>query len=229
MISKNKGVVLFLCICLFGLSLMPQNATAAIKTIEPVADSYIDSTYPDKNQFSDATWLDLERDGWETRIYLKFDLSDIPSGADISSATLRLYVISILQQLKVGAYYCPDNSWEEQTITWNNAPGVTGRAVDITTIPEDGNGKYHEWNALDIVTKENVVTIVLMIVESEFASATLSFFSREGVDQGYDGPELEIEYTSAGIGVCLGTFLVTWILIVVVISYVYSKNRNKAP
>ena len=137
-------------------------------------------------------------------------------------------MISVLQTLKVGAYYCPDNNWDELEITWNNAPSVTGTAVDITTIPEDGNGKYHAWDVLDIVKKDRVVTIVLMIVESEYTSATLDFFSREGAEKGYDGPGLEIEYAPTGIGFCLGTFLVALIPISATVGYAYYKKRKKA-
>jgi beta-glucanase (GH16 family) len=75
-----------------------------------------------------AFWLmpDRETYGWDgkyRRSYLKFDLSGISAGS-IASAELRLTPVSVQSggQENVIVMKCPDDSWTESGLNWNNMP-----------------------------------------------------------------------------------------------------------
>ena len=92
-------------------------------SFEPTADSTVEGLNPALNKGSDpqltTSWSWGDPAG-ERHIYLKFDLSSMPS---ITTATLNLYRLASTAGIThpVTAFSCPD-SWVESTITWNARP-----------------------------------------------------------------------------------------------------------
>jgi hypothetical protein len=76
------------------------------------------------------------------RTYLKFNLSDVPSQISITKAYLYVYLTSEFHEHdeSIGVYFCPDDSWNNKTITWNNAPLTDEIPGDIN------NGPFIEYN-----------------------------------------------------------------------------------
>jgi len=102
--------------------------------LEPIADSYIDSAYPDEN-YGDEGVLKVAGNEGEQYSYLMFDLSGIPPGAKIRYATLSIGLKKMSGRgpwgyISISAHFCPDNSWSERKITWNNKPEFIKEVTD---------------------------------------------------------------------------------------------------
>ena len=93
-------------------------ATTTI-TLYPVADAYVDVANPTTN-YGATNYLEVN-DGMRT--WIRFDLSGIPAGKTITSATLSVrqffggYAMDNIQR-------CTNISWTEAGLTWNNAPNA---------------------------------------------------------------------------------------------------------
>ena len=136
----------------------------------------------------------------DQRVFLKFDLSGLSVGADISLAMLRLncsFVYNLVADVTdVQVRRVTDDSWTEMSITWTNqkAYGI----VEDTQIPSVA---WIEWNVTDFVIAEfdndKVVSVCLRsIVEDYDATNRLSSYRSKEYDGGSSKPELYIEYTA---------------------------------
>ncbi|MCK4819515.1 DNRLRE domain-containing protein [bacterium] len=92
------NLVLFL---IFIINLPVIDAATTTVTLNPTEDAGISLNEPDSN-FGEyvgyTVWEETygHSENWGYKIYLKFDLSSIPSSATIESATLSLYAFQIL-------------------------------------------------------------------------------------------------------------------------------------
>ncbi len=121
----------------------------AASTLNPVADAYVDPTYPTTNY---GTSTQLRVDGSPAvKSYLRFSVAGL-SGS-VTQATLRIYANST-QSTGVTVSRVADNTWSETAINAGNAPAVgsalgsSGAAtagawlsVDVTPYIT-GNGTY---------------------------------------------------------------------------------------
>ncbi len=96
-------------------------------------DAFVEQLNPDSN-FGDVLRMEVDTvrgDERQERIdtYIKFDLSSIPAGATLTSATLRLQVRSSGTngtQHDINVHAVADTSWSESTLTWNTRPTLGG-------------------------------------------------------------------------------------------------------
>ncbi len=110
-------------------------ATAARAQLTPIGDSYTNTADPTTN-YGAKTVLDVE--SASQTAYIQFNLSSIPSGytgADITKATLKLYVNATT---KAGSFNVDfvNGTWSEATIDANNAPALgstIAASVPLTT------------------------------------------------------------------------------------------------
>jgi endosialidase-like protein len=123
----------FAVVLLSTLSLL----TSAYAQLTPSADAYTNSASPTTN-YGAATLLYVENAGATQTTYIQFNLSSIPSGftgADITKATLKLYVNAVTTAGSFNVDYV-NGAWAEKTITANLAPalGTTiAASVPLTT------------------------------------------------------------------------------------------------
>ncbi|HEY3342273.1 MAG TPA: DNRLRE domain-containing protein [Anaerolineae bacterium] len=123
-------VVLLALLIIFPRYQPAEAATTTTTTFVAVADAYIDSALPTTNYGSDVT-VRLHNTNPARRGLLRFDLSSLPVGAQILSATLTLSVSSDGSPV-AGDVLAVNGGWEEGTVTYANAPAVGGL---ITSLP----------------------------------------------------------------------------------------------
>ncbi len=93
--------------------------------------------------------------GENERAFLKFDLSEIPAGSTVNSATLNAYDYNgTYEDNIIISAMCVDNdNWDENTITWNNAPWADiGAILDNDLV--DTVGGWNDWDVTSFVAKE---------------------------------------------------------------------------
>lgn len=159
----------------------------------PVADAYVNSYYSDENN-GDSSFLYVENSEWGTSklIFIRFDLSSIPTEATIKSAQLKLYAAVALDGGDVSAYYVRDDTWRELGLTYDNRPNIS----NTLTSTEEGvsSGSWRSWDITEDVLEafhdDKLLTEALMW-ENATEYGCIHFFSRES---GWP-PKLEITYT----------------------------------
>jgi hypothetical protein len=115
------------------------------ETFYPFQDAYVNEDDPDVNTGS-SCYLWVTR-APNKRTYIQFDFSSIPAGSVITSATLNLY-----QSSYVGSgdrtydLYLVNNSWDEETITWNSLLGTTSGDVFTSSAIVNTSEGWKSWD-----------------------------------------------------------------------------------
>jgi hypothetical protein len=175
--------------------------------IVPTDDSSVAFNFPETNYGSDdrlivhywpqgGIYPTDEPPAARRNAYLKFDLSSV-SGLFINSATLKIYACSVgYEGSEVGVYFSSDNSWDEETITGNNAPPHLSVASDTVLVMEKD-----KWYSLDVTSdvitalNKGVMTEVLRIENTTGTNHDIRFWSKEYSDEQYH-PQLVIAFTA---------------------------------
>ena len=71
----------------------------------------------------------------EDRSFVRFDISSIPAGTTINSATLTLCLNTVPGVTRTYDVHQVTSSWVETTLTWNLQPTVAASPTDSTTTP----------------------------------------------------------------------------------------------
>jgi hypothetical protein len=192
---------------LAGVALVPSVSSqevigSDVLIVNPVADSFVNESSPDTN-YGDLNWLDIKCNSYHQYTYIMFDLSGLPSDANIIAASLGLTITSISGSgelgVHIGAHYCSDDSWNETGITWNHKPffepeaTATNSYAFVMWVPA-----RRWWNTtVDVRTAfglDKKLTEVILFEEPETDHGYVSFRSKEVA-----GVELKIEYTTRPI------------------------------
>ncbi len=179
-------------------------------TVHPpiVADAVVSQLAPDTNYGASANmWVRSSNDAsWKnSRSFLEFDLSNIPPGSKIISATFSAYAWSPPTDSRTYQLYLLDDPWDESTITWNNRPLWPGQPI---VVPEATVGTSAAWVSWDV---KDAVQVMLhrntadvwsnygweIIDETESSAGTsqhqTQFRTREYSDSAY-WPKLDVVY-----------------------------------
>ena len=111
----------------------PPRCAAGSRTVSAAADVYVDQNEPNKN-FRAVNQLrvasrDNERN---SRALVRFALPSLPAGCTLRSAVLKAASAEATgRTLTVSR---ATKAWSESTVTWNNAPGVTGVAASAKVV-----------------------------------------------------------------------------------------------
>ena len=176
MLRVASGVVLA------ALWICPSIASADSQTFTPVADAYVSSADPGAN-YGSATRLEVE--GSPTvRSYLRFDV-ELPQGAQITGATLRLYTGAGSTLIGYQAYAVTDSTWGEDAITFDSAPPF---GAQLGT-----SGGWSTAGYKNVTLPSSYVTQgVNSIGASTSAVSEKTFWSREA---DANPPQLVVDYT----------------------------------
>ncbi len=162
----------------------PVSSSGPQVTFHPVADAFVYSAQPDKN-FGTSTALRVDGSPVMSS-YLRFDVSGL--SAPIAKATLRIYAESS-QPLGYEVHAVHDNTWDESTVNYGNAP-----APDPAVIGSSGGISGGTWTSVDVsslVTDQGIYTVALTTQDS----TQLKMTSREG---GANAPQLVLEMIGTG-------------------------------
>ncbi len=151
-------------------------------TFTPTDDAYIYQTNGNTN-YGSTTTLQVDNSPVKN-ILLKFNVSGL-SGQTISSAKLRLYDVD--PSSKGGDFYSvSDNTWQQGTVTWNNAP-----AANTTLLASLGSvqvGNWYEVNLTSLITGNGTYSLRVSSTSSDGAD----YSSKEGTNP----PQLVIQTQS---------------------------------
>ena len=148
-------------------------------TFAPAADAYVSEAHPNENY---GTAQVLRADASPTvRSYLRFDVEGL-TGA-VTQATLRIYAESD----SAGGYTVAavaGSAWDERTITYENAPGLTAPGPESS-----GPFKANNWTTVDVtpLVKGNGPVSLAIVAASNTA---IRLASRES---GMAAPQLIVQ------------------------------------
>jgi sugar lactone lactonase YvrE len=164
----------------------PTFEPGAAAIFAPIHDTRAQSSSPDKNYGTSAQLR--VRTGITTTVYysyLKFNITDLPTGRAILTATLRLYAYDGGPEVSVhpisNRYADESAPWTETGLTWNNAPPLDALLLDSRAKIDDETTVA--FDVTPAITGEGPVSFGLRTT-SESSSY---FFSKEAPEH---GPEL---------------------------------------
>jgi len=130
--------------------------SAASVTLHAVSSAFVMSGNPAKN-YGNGSDLWAGYSSYSTdqkeRTLVRFDLSSIPPGSTLSSASVGLYLNGIDPPNAVFntiGLYRITGSWTESGVTWNNQPGYTSTGGTSLALGSALN-RYYYWDATSIV------------------------------------------------------------------------------
>lgn len=103
------------------LAFAPWSRSAATRTFVPQGDAFVTEAAPESN-FGARPRLRTDGHPFETRSYMRFDVSALRG--TVRSAKLRLFA-NRTNDTGVAVRAVGDNSWNERTISYRNAPPMT--------------------------------------------------------------------------------------------------------
>jgi N-acetylneuraminic acid mutarotase len=181
--------------------------------IQPsTADSYVYQQTATTNYGTGTLMYAQARTGQARRSLVQFDISSIPSGSTINSATLELYATAVSGSQTLNVHRIT-GTWTETGVTWNTMPTLTSTA-DASIAGGTGAG-WRIWDVLPVVqgwangTNTNYGFIVKCNLETGLTAITYTFATKEYATTSLR-PILRINYTPAtswncdyvGSGVC---------------------------
>jgi hypothetical protein len=187
-LRKKIFFALTLFILLFSICMktdLSHALTPLGQTVKATDDTHVDSTNPNLT-LGEQKYLDIESWGdastsYHQIVWLKFSLSDIPDGAEFSSATLQLYAWFVDEKLNVSAYFCPNNSWSESTLTYSNMPEYNINPIDTIVVTE--SEKWYTWDAVEAVrnaSRNNLDAVTIVLNEPMLSNQNSVFlYSKE--------------------------------------------------
>jgi len=139
--------------------------------LSPTDDAYTSSFFLNTGtNYGDSAVLDVGKSGTTYNSYLQFDLSSYSVG--IGSAYLYLYQNVGVFSSDINAY-STSNLWNEDDITWNNQPPVSGTPVTVSV--GSGIGWYY-WDVTSLAQSAAGNSFSLALTSSD---STHMFFSSE--------------------------------------------------
>jgi len=227
-------LVLGLVLSVASLSIKTVYAQAGQETLKPSDDTYVDSGNSNSNyggqnilyiQNYQEVILGLTYN-YESLVWLKFDLSFVPDGAEIDGAALQMYASNVSETFDVNAFSCSNDSWTESTLTYLNMPNYNTTSMGSVSV-EVAN-QFYTWNVIDAVrnalnSNSKAVTIVLLDPSLQSSSISVGFYSKENNNTLY--PKLAIHWSN--IIPEFPTFLILpFFMIATLLAVVFYKKKS---
>lgn len=161
--NKNRyNLTLTICVFFLGVFLsLPLSLGATVEKTNSIytdREAYISASNPFTNY--GATELLYINDFWY-RAFIHFDLTDKPS--NITKVEVVLAFFYIYETTTITIYIADNNTWQELTLTWQNAPSYS-TTIYTGVISEDGRFSFelpsasHQWTEVSLVVKSSETT-----------------------------------------------------------------------
>jgi hypothetical protein len=148
LLLHGKRLILRIAAILAAVTLVSDDALA-LASGPPSDDSYVDVNYGDDNYDGKDLVVAASTTACSpnTTIYLKWDLADVPDGTSIHTAILTLTTVDInnTSGARLTLYAVEDTyvgttiPWEEEELTYDNAPTISaGAAIETQDAPTAG-------------------------------------------------------------------------------------------
>jgi hypothetical protein len=182
---RKKHISVFFMLLI--LSLMSVEIVQAQTLMKPSDDTHVDSTIPE-SVLGAEKYLDVESYGSASSptqqvVWLKFDLSSLPSGIVIKEATLQVMAWYVGGEYDVSAYYSSDSSWTEETLAYSNMPSYDAEPVDTVKVHKIMIEEWFSWNVAEAVQKASdsgTQTLTIVLNEPTLNSQnSVYFYSKE--------------------------------------------------
>lgn len=182
-------------------------------TLFPSDDSYTVSSSSFTNYGGEATLNVSRHEDFESVnevvMWLRFNLSSVPDGAVITSATLQLYCLFVSEVFNVSAHFCSENNWSEVTLTFDNQPTYNATMMPVicqtcgskSWALVNSSERWYFWDVTYSVNRtvdgffggEGVVTVILRENLNHQTLTSATFHSKEG-NIGYH-PALKVTWS----------------------------------
>ncbi len=132
---RYTRLLLPLAAAIAGLLPVAAHASAATTVLlQPVADTYVNAGYPAENYgTADNLYLLLGTPPTRSRLLFGFNLSSIPTGSHIESATLTPILRTTASGTTITLFVSlASSAWDETAVTWDTQPTTTSTLPDIT-------------------------------------------------------------------------------------------------
>ncbi|MEW6120411.1 MAG: DNRLRE domain-containing protein [Pseudomonadota bacterium] len=180
------------------------DTTAHYHDFAPIADAQV-AEYSGTSGTGTSMYIASANGGsfGNQRAWTAFDLAgEIPPGATVTSAKLRLYLFKADNEgdvLPVDVHASNDDSWTETGITWGSQPTDTGTPLSSLTL---GSENEYDWIEFDVtahvqdrlnLSDERINLMVKAATEGASQWASYAFDTRE-FNTSY-APRLRVEYS----------------------------------
>ena len=201
----HRWISEFLIAFLFFLFVLPASSLAGLTDIGASEDAQVVEGYPTSNYGGETNMYVASADGGsyqDERAWVKFDIDgQVPAGATIDSAKLRLYCwkADTADDMVAAVHGSTDDTWAEDSITWNTQPAYEATSLDQQTMAANEAYYWVEWDVTSFVQSQftggdTVVSFVVKAAtEGQDPYRTYAFDARE-----YSAaltPCLRIDYT----------------------------------
>lgn len=175
----------------FKINAAPAIGSTTI-TLYPIADAHVNSSSPDTN-YGNENSLYTSHNSELDYAYVMFNLSSIPTDANVISAEFKVYLSDIEGYTgSIGTHYSSNDSWTELGITWNNKPSFAETATDTVYYGMWVSYGYDSWNVtVDVRNSLSKGKLTEVLVDHR-SSSYAYFDSRESSHS----PKLEVEYAT---------------------------------
>lgn len=161
------------------------------RSVEPAADTYVSESAPGAAYGGERSLVVGGTPGARKMVFLKFDLTDLPEGSKIESASLYLYNSDENFEGRIVKVYGLDfDGWSEDSLTWSTRPENLGTEVASAVMPSPGEDVV--WNVTSWVASQYSRDGVVSLVVLTDNSGETVFSSGETANT----PRLEIVYSA---------------------------------